>query len=319
MRREGVDTVIMEASSHALAFHKLNGVPFEMGIFTNLTQDHIDFHKTMEDYREAKKKLFQVAKVGIFNMDDPHFSEMTKNISSSVVTYSAKSDRADYFAEEMISHTDKGICYLMRTPEGREEINIPIPGFFTVYNSMSAAACALECGIPFSIVAKALSEMHGVCGRIQRIPTDTPYSVFIDFAHTPDALENILDTLRGFTRGRLITLFGCGGDRDKTKRPIMGGIAADKSDFVIVTSDNSRSEKKEDIISDILKGLEGKETEFVSITDRKEAICFALDMARSGDVILLAGKGHEEYEIDRDGKHPFSEKNIVLEYIGERK
>jgi len=314
MRKDGVDTLIMEASSHALALNKLNGIPFTIGIFTNLTQDHIDFHETMDEYLKAKKKLFSVAKVGIFNLDDPYFSKISHEVSSDVITYSAKSGKADYFAEEMISHDDRGIRYLAKSPFGREEIFLPIPGSFTVYNSLSAMAAALECGISFSLIREALSEMEGVPGRIERIPTETPYSVFIDFAHTPDALENILNTLRGFTKGRLITLFGCGGDRDKTKRPIMGRIACEKSDFVIVTSDNCRSEKKESIIDDILKGIESNN--YVSIVDRTEAICFALRTAQAGDVILLAGKGHEEYEIDENGKHPYSEKKIVLEYVG---
>ncbi len=319
MRSAGVDTVIMEASSHALALNKLEGIPFDIGVFTNLTQDHIDFHKTMEEYQNAKKKLFQVAKIGFFNQDDPSFSSMSDGIRSEVKTYSAHSEKADYFAQEIISHTDKGIAYLMKCPVGLEEMEVSIPGSFTVYNSLAAISVAMECGISPSLIRQALSNMVGVPGRIERIPTDTSYSVFIDFAHTPDALENILNTLRGFTKGKLVTLFGCGGDRDRTKRPIMGRIACEKSDYVIVTSDNSRSERKEDIVEDILQGMRDQNTQYTVIPDRKEAIRYALDRAGEGDVILLAGKGHEEYEIDQTGKHPFSEKNIVLEYMREGK
>lgn len=318
MREANCDTVIMEASSHALALRKLTGVPFETGIFTNLTQDHIDFHKTMEEYCNAKKQLFQVAPKGIFNKDDPAFEKISKEIRSTVTTYSAKG-QGDYAAKKILSHNDRGISYEVKTPKGEGVVSIPIPGDFTVYNSLAALSCAVESGISLETCLQALSQMDGVKGRIERIPTKTPYSVFIDFAHTPDALENILSTLRGFTEGKLITLFGCGGDRDKTKRPIMGEIACKMSDFVIVTSDNSRSENKEDIIRDILVGVEGKGCEFAAITDRTEAIRFALDMATKGDVILLAGKGHEEYEIDQSGKHDYSERNIVLEYIGEIK
>lgn len=317
MRNAEVDTVIMEASSHALTFGKLGGIEFDYGIFTNLTQDHIDFHKTMEAYLEAKKKLFQVAKVGVFNMDDPAFSKITDGATSRVVTYSAKCEKANYLCEEVLFHQPNGIRYLIRSPQGRGEVELPIPGSFNVYNSLAATAVAMECGIPVSIVETALSKMDGVKGRIERIPTDTPYSVFIDFAHTPDALENILTTLRGFTKGRLVTLFGCGGDRDRTKRPIMGRIACEKSDFVIVTSDNCRTEKKDAIIADILEGVRNQGTDYVAITDRTEAIHYAIDHAQPGDVILLAGKGHEEYEIDENGKHDYSEKNIVLEYVGE--
>lgn len=316
MREKQVDTVIMEASSHALALKKLTGVPFNVGVFTNLTQDHIDFHKTMEEYLEAKKGLFQVAEKGIFNCDDPSFEKISDQILSTVTTYSAKG-KGDYAATEILSHNDKGISYRLKCGEEEKEIRVAVPGSFTVYNSLAAIATAREEGIAWELILSALAEMNGVKGRIERIPTKTPYSVFIDFAHTPDALENILKNLREFTTGRLITLFGCGGDRDKTKRPIMGGIACRLSDFVIITSDNCRSEKKEDIIRDIVAGAEGAGCEFTTVTDRTEAIRFALDNAKPGDVILLAGKGHEEYEIDQNGKHEYSERKIVLEHIGE--
>lgn len=316
MRDAGVDTVIMETSSHALALKKLTGVPFDLGVFTNLTQDHIDFHKTMEEYLESKKGLFRVAKKGIFNADDPAFDSITKDILSSVTTYSAKKD-SDFCAKELLSHDDKGIAYRLVTEEGERDIRVSVPGSFTVYNSLAAIATARSEGISWEAIEGALSTMEGVKGRIERVPTNTPYSVFIDFAHTPDALENILKNLREFTKGRLITLFGCGGDRDKTKRPIMGQIACRLSDFVIITSDNCRSENKEDIIADIVVGAKGSGCDFTTVTDRTEAIRYALSIAREGDVILLAGKGHEEYEIDQTGKHFYSEKQIVLETIGE--
>lgn len=316
MREKGVDTVIMEASSHALALKKLTGVPFDLGVFTNLTQDHIDFHKTMDEYLEAKRGLFMVAKKGIFNCDDAAFDRISKDVSASVVTYSGKGC-GDYAATEILSHDDKGISYRLRIGGEERTVHVSVPGSFTVYNSLAAIAAAREEGIAWEPIEEALSSMEGVKGRIERIPTKTPYSVFIDFAHTPDALENILRNLREFTTGRLITLFGCGGDRDKTKRPIMGGIACRLSDRVIITSDNCRSEKKEDIIRDIVVGAEGAGCEFITITDRTEAIRYALDHALPGDVILLAGKGHEEYEIDQNGKHEYSERKIVLEHIGE--
>ncbi len=318
MRKKNVDTVIMEASSHALALKKLTGVPFDLGIFTNLTQDHIDFHKTMEEYLQAKKSLFFVAKEGVFNGDDPAFESITSGITAAVTSYGSNTD-CDFCVKEIITHDDRGIRYLLEEKGKTFEIALSVSGTFNIYNSLAAIATARKCGIAMESIQKGLISMEGVKGRIERIPTDTPYSVFIDFAHTPDALENILTTLRGFTKGKLVTLFGCGGDRDRTKRPLMGEIACQKSDFVIVTSDNCRSEKKEDIIRDILVGVEGKGTPFVSITDRTEAIHYAIDHAEEGDVILLAGKGHEEYEIDNTGKHDYSEKNIVLEYIGDRK
>jgi len=319
MREASVDTVIMEASSHALALKKLSGIPFDIGIFTNLTQDHIDFHHTMDEYLKAKKTLFQMAKIGIFNCDDPAFSEISSGVSAKVVTYSKTGGTADYRAGKILDHNDRGISFEMLYKGEKHRVFLPIPGEFNIYNSLAAASAALEDGIAPERILEGLCGMTGVKGRIERIPTETDFSVFIDFAHTPDALENILKTLRAFTKGRLICLFGCGGDRDRTKRPLMGEIACRLSDLVIVTSDNSRSERKEDIIEDILQGVRGTGCDFVSIVDRTEAIHYAIDHARSGDVILLAGKGHEEYEIDQNGKHDYSEKKIVLKYIGEEK
>lgn len=317
MRDAEVDTVIMEASSHALYLKKLSGIHFDIGIFSNLTQDHIDFHKTMEDYLAAKKILFQHCDIGVFNADDPHFEAMTSGVSCKVKSYSAVKN-ADFTALNAAFKDPKGISYTLSHDGKEQEIFVGIPGKFTVYNSLAASAAALCAGIGADVVAKALLKMEGVKGRIEKIPVAAPFSVFIDFAHTPDALENILKTLREFTKGRLVTLFGCGGDRDKAKRPIMGKIACEMSDFVIITSDNSRSEEKEDIIRDILVGVEGTGTPHVTICDRTEAIHYALSHAKEGDVILLAGKGHEEYEIDKTGKHEYSERKIVLEYMGAR-
>ncbi|MBP5289399.1 MAG: UDP-N-acetylmuramoyl-L-alanyl-D-glutamate--2,6-diaminopimelate ligase [Clostridia bacterium] len=319
MRAAGVDTVIMEASSHALYFKKLTGLHFNFGVFTNLTQDHLDFHKTIEEYLAAKKRLFEICDVGVFNRDDPHFSAISEGVSAAVRRFSVKGNDAEYCVKEMLREDEKGISYRCAIPGGEMRIDVEIPGSFTVYNSLGAAAVALEAGITQEDVARGLKSLSGVKGRIERIPTDTPYSVFIDFAHTPDALENILVTLREFTRGKLWCLFGCGGDRDRGKRPIMGRIAGKLSDVVVVTSDNSRTEEKEDIIRDILPGLEGCEKPVKTIVDRTEAIKWCLDNAGAGDVILLAGKGHEEYEIDKTGKHPFSEREIVKSYMGERK
>ena len=318
MRDAKVDTVIMEASSHALALQKLSGLFFDVAIFTNLTQDHLDFHEDMDSYLQAKKSLFSMARVGLFNCDDPHFGAMASGVPARVCTFSPRGMKADFSAIQVLSHTAQGICFLMRDGEKDCKVSVPIPGEFTVSNALGAIGAARLCGLDTETILKALQEMHGVKGRIERILTDTPYSVFIDFAHTPDALENILSTLRGFTKGRLICLFGCGGDRDRTKRPMMGRIACAMSDYVIITSDNSRTEKKEAIIEDILNGVRDTSTPYTVIPDRTEAIRFALTHARKDDVILLAGKGHEEYEIDQTGKHPYSERKIVMEIIQQR-
>ena len=318
MAKRGVSTVIMEASSHALELKKLNGIRFDFALFTNFTQDHMDFHHSMEEYLQAKKKLFFRANMGIFNADDPSFSALSADVPCQVVTYSVHRESTDYRCEKQLKSDENGVAFSLQTKDGRcFDLEIPIPGDFTVYNVLAAASCALECKVDPETLTSALKTMSGVKGRLEKIPIKRDFSVFIDFAHTPDALENILRTLRAFTKGRLITLFGCGGDRDKTKRPVMGEIASRMSDLVIVTSDNSRSEEKEAIIADIVAGINPKRNHYVSITDRTEAIQYALSIAQKGDVILLAGKGHEEYEIDRNGKRDYSEKNIVLKFIGE--
>ncbi|HBE14445.1 MAG TPA: UDP-N-acetylmuramoyl-L-alanyl-D-glutamate--2,6-diaminopimelate ligase, partial [Clostridiales bacterium] len=290
MRDAGVDVLIMEVSSHALSLRKVN-VPFNLGIFTNLTQDHLDFHHTMEGYRQEKTKLFSMCQIGLFNSDDDSSAIMMAQSPAKNHTYGVKTE-AEYAASDVTFHGSMGIAYTLKSPEGKTEIVLPIPGAFSVYNSLAAASGALVLGLDKDVVAEALGEMESVRGRIDRVEIDEPYAVFIDFAHTPDALENILQTLRGFTQNRLITLFGCGGDRDKTKRPKMAESAANLSDFVIITSDNARTEEKEAIIADILVGLKGKNTPHAVIVDRTQAIQYALHMAQPGDVILLAGKGH---------------------------
>ncbi|MEA4833414.1 MAG: UDP-N-acetylmuramoyl-L-alanyl-D-glutamate--2,6-diaminopimelate ligase [Oscillospiraceae bacterium] len=315
MRDEGVNVLIMEVSSHSLELEKIAGLSFTTGIFTNLTRDHLDFHKTMENYRHAKEKLFTMCEYGLFNNDDPAAADMMKAAPCECITYGINGNEADFTAKNIRFKGAHGVEYELLSKGLIFRMKLPIPGLFTVYNSLAAVSCALNLGISPDIISNALENMDNVCGRIDRIKTDTDFSVFIDFAHTPDALENVLKTIRGFAEQRIITLFGCGGDRDKTKRPIMGKIACDMSDYVIITSDNSRSESKESIISDILAGITDTNTPYKTITSRIEAIHYAIDIAEAGDVILLAGKGHEEYEIDSTGKHPFSERNVVLDYL----
>lgn len=319
MREEKVEILIMETSSHALKLNKLAGIRFTVGIFTNLTQDHLDFHEGMADYLASKQKLFAVSDLAIVNYDDPSFDRIVKNIPCALATFSgAENDAADFVAKNVRFKGAEGVDYELMYSDDLFRIRLPIPGQFSVNNSLAAAACALKLGVaPQSIVA-ALARMDNVKGRIERVKIDAPYSVFIDFAHTPDALENVIRTLRQFAAGRIITLFGCGGDRDKTKRPIMGRVAASLSDFVVVTSDNSRSEEKGDIIRDILEGMTEAPCAYKVIEDRSEAIRYAMDIAREGDVLLLAGKGHEEYEIDKNGKRYYSEREVVCDYYGKK-
>ncbi|MBQ9545099.1 MAG: UDP-N-acetylmuramoyl-L-alanyl-D-glutamate--2,6-diaminopimelate ligase [Clostridia bacterium] len=315
MRDEKVDVLIMETSSHALKLNKLNGLHFSAGIFTNLTQDHLDFHKDMDDYLASKKKLFGMCDFALVNLDDPSYPKIVRDIPCALKTYSAAGDNgADFMAKNVRLKGAEGVEYELLSDSGIFRVRLPIPGAFSVCNSLAAASCALSLGVDRETVLGSLAQMPNVRGRIDRVPIDAPYSVFIDFAHTPDALENVLSTVRGFAQGRIITLFGCGGDRDRKKRPLMGEAASRLSDLVIVTSDNSRSENKADIINDILPGMNKDVCPYEVIEDRTEAIRRAMDIALPGDVIVLAGKGHEEYEIDKTGKHPYSERDVVTEY-----
>ena len=321
MAADKVDYVFMEVSSHALKLCKTDAIEFDTAIFTNLSPDHLDFHKTMEDYAEAKAKLFRVAKRSIINGDDERSSFMESASPGRVYKYSVKTrgEINDFCAEGVINNGLRGINYTLRSKNTIMKLSSPIPGDFTVYNTLCVSACALLHGISPSVICNALSGETGVDGRMEKVRIDekVDFSVFIDYAHTPDALENLLRSVNRFKSAgqRTVLLFGCGGDRDKTKRPVMGRIAGELADLVIVTSDNSRSENADNIISDIINGASEKSCLFERITDRRAAIEFAIKNARSGDVILLAGKGHEKYEIDSNGKREFDEKRIVAELV----
>ena len=310
----------MEASSHALKLSKLDALTFEAAIFTNLTPEHLDFHETMEDYKESKAKLFKMSKTALINADDLHGEYMVKHSSGRVCTYSVKGGDADFCADGVISN-ERGISYTLLSKNTIMKIKSSLRGSFNVDNTLSAAACGLLFGISPATVAEALCSITGVSGRMERLKLDpsADFSVYIDYAHTPDALENLLVSARRIMGEgeRLVLLFGCGGDRDKNKRAVMGKIASECADLTVVTSDNSRSEKKESIIEDIMQGFERSRAHII-IPDRREAIEYAVINAERGDVILLAGKGHEKYEIDSDGKHPFDEREIVSDALKKR-
>lgn len=317
---KGTKALFLEASSHALALRKLLPLRPAYGIFTNLSHEHLDFHQTMDAYLAAKATLFKQCSVGIFNADDPFASTLIRSATCRVVRYSAFSDDADFTARNITQLGTTGIRYDCLTENRLFRIQSPIPGRFSVYNTLAAVACAYHAGISPDCIRYALRGMSPIPGRLERISLPSRlFSVYLDFAHTPDALENVLSTLRGFLPqgGRLTVLFGCGGDRDRSKRPLMGAIAAKLADFVIVTSDNSRSEKPSAIIDDILQGIP-PETPHTVIPKRADAIRYAILTALPGDILLLAGKGHEAWEIDRNGKHPFSEQAIVREAWQER-
>ncbi len=317
MYAAGCNHVVMEVSSHSLVLSRVAGIDFAVGAFTNLTQDHLDFHHTMEEYAQAKAMLFKACRTGCINIDDAWAETMMKNASCGLLTYSAKGGAADLTARD-IELSAKGVSFTACFGEDSAPVHLAIPGEFSVYNALNTIAVGLALGISLDGCANAMTTAHGVKGRMELVPTDGDYTIVIDYAHTPDALENALRALRADHNGRLVVLFGCGGDRDRTKRPIMGAIAADNADFVIVTSDNPRTEAPQAIIDEILAGLEGKETEHIAICDRAEAIKWAIDKHRSNDVILLAGKGHEDYQVVGREKHHMDEREIVAEHIEKR-
>lgn len=305
---------VMEVSSQALAQGRVNGLHFLVGAFTNLTQDHLDYHKTWENYFKSKRILFENCDYAVTNIDDEYGLKIVDGLPCKTITYAIDKNSADYCAKN-VSFKANGVDYqLVSDNIGR--VNCPIPGRFSVYNSLCAATVALTLGIDFNKVLYAISKSTGVKGRIEVVPTDTDYTVIIDYAHSPNGLENIISSLREIAKGRVVTLFGCGGDRDKTKRPLMGKIAAELSDFCIVTSDNPRSENPSEIIKDILVGIEGVSTPYVVVENRKDAIRWALEHGEKDDIILLAGKGHETYQILPSGTIHFDEREVVAEILG---
>ena len=314
MLNSGCEYCVMEVSSHALEQNRVYGIDFEIAIFTNLTQDHLDYHITMENYMNAKKKLFSNAKTAILNMDDSYYSAMAKGLNCKMVTYSTTSDEADYTAKDIRLKPD-GTEYLLSGIGKLQRIKTMIGGKFTPYNTMAAAAAVLELGISLETVASAIAKMTGVKVRAEVVPTNRDFTVIIDYAHTPDGLENILKTFSEFDKNRLICLFGCGGDRDKTKRPKMAAVAAKYSDYVIVTSDNPRTEEPMAIIDDILVGLTDTKTKYEVIENRIEAINKAIQMARADDIIVLAGKGHETYQILKTETIHLDEREVVAEAL----
>ena len=311
----GCEYCVMEVSSQALAQGRVNGLQFHIGAFTNLTQDHLDYHKTWENYFNSKRILFKNSDIAITNADDKYGLEIVKDLPCKTVTYAVNTNNADYCAKNVKFKSD-GVEYeIVSDFIGR--VSCPIPGRFSVYNSLCAAAVALSLGIDYKSVLTAISKSNGVKGRIEVVPTNTDYTVIIDYAHSPDGLENIITSLREIAKNRVVTLFGCGGGRDRTKRPKMGKIAAELSDFCVVTSDNPRTENPSAIIEDILEGMKGVSTPYVVVENRKDAIRWAMENAQPDDIILLAGKGHETYQILPTGTIHFDEREAVAEILGD--
>ena len=314
MADKGVELVVMEVSSHALAQQRVAGIPFKAGLFTNLTQDHLDYHKTFENYRAAKKKLFAQCGIAILNGDDETAAYMKEGLSIPVWTMGIHHP-GEFYARG-IEITTQGASFHLFTPQGNGRISLHISGLFSVYNAMGTAALCTAAGIPFSCIVKGLEGLRGVAGRLECVDTgDRPFSVYVDYAHTPDALQNVLETARGFTRRRLISVFGCGGDRDHGKRPIMGEIGGRYSDHVILTSDNPRTEDPMDILKAVEEGVKRTATPYIVTENRREAIREALEEAGDGDVIVIAGKGHESYQEINGVRHHFDDKEIVLSLL----
>ena len=304
---------VMEVSSHSLALDRVYGIEFEVGIFTNLTRDHLDFHKTFENYYQAKAILFKRSRVSVINIDDSYGKRLSQEIKESkILTYSITND-GDFIAEdEKFGSTNIG--YKLKYDNKKEDVLVNLPGEFNIYNSLGAIAGSLSLNIDIEAIKEGMKDVV-VLGRCEMVGKkyNLPYTIILDYAHTPDGLDNILKTARGFTKNRLISVFGCGGDRDKVKRPQMGKIGADLSDIAIVTSDNPRTEEPKSIIEDIVKGID--KDNYVIIENRKDAIKKAIEMAKSGDVVVIAGKGHEDYQILKTGKIHFDEREVVDEIL----
>ena len=309
----GCTHVVMEVSSHSLVLDRVAGIDFAVGSFTNLTQDHLDFHKTMEEYAEAKSKLFKTCKTGCINVDDAWHGKMLENAECDIISY-AVNNEAQLKASELVLKAS-GVSFKAEYKGENVDVFLPIPGKFSVYNALGVMAVGLAVNLNLSECADALKSASGVKGRMEVVPTYGDYTILIDYAHTPDALENALKALRSDDDGRLVVVFGCGGDRDRTKRPIMGAIAAENADYVIVTSDNPRTEEPQSIIDEIVVGMAHTKTPYSVICDRIEAIQYAIDRHEPGDVILLAGKGHEDYQVIGHEKIHLDEREVVAEYI----
>ncbi len=314
MVSSGCAYAVMEVSSHAIALHRVGGLEFSVGVFTNLTEDHLDFHKTMENYCNTKAQLFQRAKCAVANCDDAWFSQITHATRCPILSVSVKG-KAALRAEDVQLHSDK-VTFTALYKEECVPVSLSIPGTFTVYNALCALGAALQLGIPLNDAAIALQTAKGVKGRVEVVPTPgKPYTVLIDYAHTPDGLQNVLSSVKGFCSGRLIAVFGCGGDRDPIKRPIMGKIGACLADHAIITSDNPRGEAPMAIIEDILKGVPKENTNCEVIENRVQAIQRAMDIAQNRDIIVLAGKGHETYQEICGVKHHLDEREVVADYL----
>ena len=314
----GCTHVVMEVSSHSLVLERVAGIRFAVGIFTNLTQDHLDFHKDMDDYAAAKALLFDVSDLAVINADDGYAPFMAERAKCPVFRFSVEDGSADLRAKHLNLRPD-GVEFDAVTAQECVPIRLGIPGRFSVYNALGVLSACMALGVDLTRCAAGLATAKGVKGRVETVPTDGDYTILIDYSHTPDALENVLKTVRETCTGRVVAVFGCGGDRDRKKRPIMGRIGTELADFSIITSDNPRTEDPEAIIAEILTGVSAEKSRYIAITDRREAIAYAIENHKPGDVIVLCGKGHETYQEINHVKHHMDEREIVAEILERRK
>lgn len=318
MADENVQVVIMEVSAHAIDMHRLDGLTFEAACYTNFSQDHLDYFHTMEQYFLTKKSFFTSGMVrnAALNADEETSPRVQADLTIPHLTYGI-CVAADLFARDIEINEDGVVFEVQLQGMHPIKVNLHMPGMFNIYNAMAAASCAMILGVSADDIRLGLESMTGVPGRIEMLPTGTPYRIILDYAHSPDSLQSILKTVREFTRGRLIAVFGCGGDRDKGKRPIMGEIGGNMADLCILTSDNPRNEDPMAILSAIEEGIKPTGKPYEVIENRREAIRHAMQIAREGDIIVLAGKGHETYQDIRGVKRPFDEKVVVQELLDE--
>ena len=321
MRDAGCGYCVMEVSSHALEQQRIGDSWYQTAVFTNLSHEHLDYHGDMESYFAAKKKLFARCDSAVIGIDDPHGRTLLEQLPGiagreiPVLTFSAERE-ADLSAKDIVCYPES-VQFILVYKGKDYPIKFAMPGLFSVRNALAAAGACLQLGLGIEQIVRSLGQVTGVKGRIEIIPTGRDFTVITDYAHAPDPLENVLSSLKETVRGRLVCLFGCGGDRDRTKRPLMAAAAAKYADFVIVTSDNPRTEDPQAIIDEILPGLEGFDTPHVTIVNRREAIYYAVANAQPGDTIVLAGKGHEDYQIIGHEKFHFDEREVVAEALAE--
>lgn len=323
---KGVTHVVMEVSSHALDLNRVAKIDFDVAIFTNITQDHLDFHDSFSEYLAAKKKLFSgledsSEKTAVINIDDPYSDEFLEAASSKVLTYGIEKD-ANLKAKD-ITISPTGVEFGLESTAGEIELDLNITGLFNVYNTLSAIGAGLSLGVGLKQIKAGLEEIQGIAGRFEIIEEAKDFGVIVDYAHTPDSLRNILETAHDFVKGRIIVVFGCGGDRDKDKRPIMGQVAVELGDFAVVTSDNPRSEDPAEIIADIEAGIKEKDKikdedgDYIIIEDRAEAINYGIESAQSDDLVFIVGKGHETYQTFKDKTIPFDDREVARRSLAE--